>query len=87
MKTPGRLSEEEDTNIPEHESSDELESLAEAVDAAIRSIKDDLGSDKLKPSISDLVRLIQLRKELMTERVRDVTVRWIDPCGTGANEE
>jgi hypothetical protein len=55
-----------------------LELLA-VIDAAIQTAKASL-KDKVweKGSLSDLVRLLQLRKELDSERPRRVSVRWID---------
>ncbi len=62
--------------------------MAEAVNAAIRNIQGKLGNDDMKGSIPDLIRLLQLRKELTDTQPKQVTVRWIDICQTTpANEE
>jgi TusA-related sulfurtransferase len=53
--------------------------LLDTIDAAIQAIQKSLkakGCEKV--SLSDLVRLLQLRKELAEERPRHVSVRWID---------
>jgi hypothetical protein len=52
--------------------------LAEAVDAAISKIQGKLGSEDMKGSVSDLVRLLQLRKELNDAQPSKVTVGWVD---------
>jgi hypothetical protein len=52
--------------------------LAEAVDAAISNIQSRLGKDDMKGSVADLVRLLQLRKELNDTQPQKVTVGWVD---------
>jgi hypothetical protein len=62
--------------------------LASAIDDAIENIREKLTTDDLRASISDLVRLIQLRKELNDEAPKQVTVRWIEEWKNApANEE
>jgi hypothetical protein len=62
--------------------------LASAIDDAIENIRGKLTTDDLRASISDLVRLIQLRKELNDEAPKQVTVRWIEEWkNSPANEE
>jgi len=62
--------------------------LASAIDDAIENIREKLTTDDLRASISDLVRLIQLRKELNDEAPKQVTVRWIEEWkNSPANEE
>jgi hypothetical protein len=62
--------------------------LATAIDDAIENIREKLTTDDLRASISDLVRLIQLRKELNDEAPKQVTVRWIEEWkNSPANEE
>ena len=70
---------------------DELatEHLLAAVDSAIGGIQERLpnladdGQDA-KWSVSDLVRLLQLRDQLQEERPRTIIVRWVDdPRDTG----
>ena len=58
-----------------------------AIDLAIETMKGQLGpAGTLKGSIGDLVRLLQLRKELEGERPRRVSARWIDECPTSTEE-
>ncbi|HWE00589.1 MAG TPA: hypothetical protein VG345_16165 [Bryobacteraceae bacterium] len=52
--------------------------VASAIDEAIDNIRGKLTSEDLRASVSDLVRLIQLRKELTDEAPKQVTVRWIE---------
>jgi hypothetical protein len=62
----------------ETESAKSLDLLA-TVDIAIEAIKVSL-RDKVceKGAISDLIRLLQLRKQLDAARPRHISVRWID---------
>jgi hypothetical protein len=57
------------------ESSDLLATIDIAIQAMKKSLKDK-GCEK--GSLSDLIRLLQLRKELEGERPRRVSARWID---------
>jgi hypothetical protein len=54
--------------------------MARTIDQAIGKIQAQLNSDQLKPSVTDLVRLIQLRNELAGEHPVDITARWVDEC-------
>lgn len=64
------------------------EGVAGAIDHAIDNIRQKLTTDDLRGSISDLVRLIQLRKELIDEGPKQVTVRWVEEWNNSpANEE
>jgi len=54
------------------------EGVARAIDYAIEKIQEQLESDQQKLSVSDLVRLIQLRNELAGNYPMDVTARWVD---------
>jgi hypothetical protein len=53
--------------------------LAE-VEEIIESIQESLSSDDPKPSVLDLVRLLELRRELVKPQTARMTVRWIDEC-------
>jgi hypothetical protein len=55
-----------------------LRGVASAIDEAIDNIREKLTSEDLRASIGDLVRLIQLRKELSDEAPKQVTVRWVE---------
>lgn len=53
--------------------------LVAAIDAGIEIMKARMRKDGAdKTLLSDLVRLLQLRKELDAERPRQISVRWID---------
>jgi hypothetical protein len=53
--------------------------LLETIDIAIQAMKKSLQAKGCeKGSLSDLIRLLQLRKELNAERPRHISVRWID---------
>ncbi len=78
----------EDATIPDSEE-DGLErrknaELGEAVDgainAALAALRFNAKKDTAKASVADLVRLLQLRRELNAERPRKITIRWVDEC-------
>ena len=53
--------------------------LLGAVDAGIEKMRLQLiGQEKGAGTLADLVRLLQLRKELEGDRPRQITARWID---------
>ncbi|MFN7995889.1 MAG: hypothetical protein U0Q18_19920 [Bryobacteraceae bacterium] len=56
----------------------EDENRAEIVKRAIEAIERKLDTSEMKPSIADLIRLLQLQRELEPERVREVNVKWVD---------
>jgi hypothetical protein len=66
---------EEPGNAESAESLDLLETIDLAIQAMQKTLKE---KSCEKGSLSDLVRLLQLRKELAQERPRHVSVRWID---------
>jgi hypothetical protein len=57
---------------------------ARIVRKAIESIEEKLGTEVMKPALSDLVRLLQIEKELNADEPREVRVRWIEPNTTQA---
>lgn len=63
--------------------------MDDAVNAAIKKMTDDMKTtgSSVKGSVTDLIRLLQLRKELEGERPRKVTVRWIgEECDNSTEE-
>lgn len=48
------------------------------VDKAIQNIESKLDTDEVKGSYGDLIRLLQIRKELEAEEPRDVQVKWVE---------
>jgi hypothetical protein len=68
------------TNKTSEETGNNADLLA-AVDAGIEKMRQQLignGQEKGVGTIADLVRLLQLRKELEGDRPRHITARWID---------
>lgn len=53
---------------------------AELLEKAIQSVEDRLNSNQVKATFADLIRLLQMRKELASEAPRQITVTWIDSC-------
>jgi hypothetical protein len=51
---------------------------ARIVRKAIESIEQKLGTPAIKPTLADLVRLLQIEKELDADEPREVRVRWIE---------
>ena len=63
------------------DSANEIEEMLAAVGVAITALQTQLGTKGgAKGSITDLIRLLQLKKELEGERPRHISVRWIDAC-------
>lgn len=62
------------------------EEIAELVDKAIRSFESALDGAGAKCSVGDLVRLLQLRKELAGDTPGNVTIRWVDECNETSSE-
>jgi hypothetical protein len=53
-----------------------VESGIDGIQTRLANIADD--GPEAKWSLSDLIRLLQLRHQLQGERPRNITVRWID---------
>jgi len=51
---------------------------ARVVSKAIASIEQKLGTDAIRPTLADLVRLLQIQKELDADEPREVRVRWVE---------
>lgn len=62
--------------------SDEIATL---VDKAIRSFEGTIDAGG-KCSVGDLVRLLQLRKEMNGDTTGNVTVRWVEECEETSSE-
>jgi len=45
---------------------------------AIERIEEKLGTDAIKPTLADLVRLLQIEKELDADEPRELRVRWVE---------
>jgi hypothetical protein len=54
-------------------------SRARVVQKAVESIEAKLETDEVKGGRGDLVRLLQIEKDLDAVEPREVTVKWVDP--------
>lgn len=48
------------------------------VNKAIGNIEDKLETDEVKGTVGDLIRLLQLKKELDTKTPKEVQVKWVE---------
>jgi hypothetical protein len=48
------------------------------IDAAVNSFLDALRDKKVKLGVADVLRLLDLRKQIAHDRVREVKVRWVE---------
>jgi hypothetical protein len=74
------------SNKPEIKTEQKANDLATAVENAIATIQAELDATSFKPSVADLVRLLQLRKELSDTQPTTVTARWIDEWNEKSDE-
>lgn len=51
----------------------------EVVQGVLDSIGQKVQSDKIKATLGDFIRLLQLRRELEEDQPRNIEVTWIDP--------
>jgi polyhydroxyalkanoate synthesis regulator phasin len=51
---------------------------AELVSELIKKIQGKLAKDELKPTVGDLLRLLQLEQEMEEEQPREIRVSWIN---------
>lgn len=58
-------------------------SESELVDKVIKKIEEDLTQERLKGSVGDLIRLLQLRKELNEDEPKEIKVSWVEPHEEG----
>lgn len=69
------------------------ERLATSIESAISCIQERLANladdddQDAKWSVSDLVRLLQLRNQLHEERPRTILARWVDDPGDSRNND
>ncbi len=61
-----------------HSTSRIPEDQAEAVEQTLNAVWGKVIAEVSKPSVADLIRLLQLRQELKSDRAADITVRWVD---------
>jgi pantothenate kinase len=60
---------------------------ARIVRKAITSIEEKLGASEVKPTLADLVRLLQIEKELDADEPREIIVRWVETATVNALKE
>jgi hypothetical protein len=60
---------------------------AKLVEKAIQSIEGKLGSQNVKATFSDFIRLLQLQKELQIDQPREIKVSWIESSETESTSE
>lgn len=51
---------------------------AEVVSSLIEKIRQKLAKEEFKPTVGDLLRLLQLEQEMEEEQPREIRVSWID---------
>ena len=56
----------------------ESKSSLNTIDEAINAFFEDLKNKDKKLSVSDAIRLLELRKQLASEQVREVKVSWVE---------
>lgn len=54
------------------------EKKAALIQKLIQSIEAKLDSEQIKGSVGDLIRLLQIQKELEDEQPKEITVTWVD---------
>ena len=69
-KSANRRGEKESTRQPETEG---------GIERLIQKFEDSLETDGVKPSVSEYIRLKQLRKELDVEEPKEIKVTWVEP--------
>ena len=52
---------------------------AKVIEELIEKFEKKLGSEDAKATLGDYIRLLQLRKELDEEELREIEVKWVDP--------
>ena len=69
--------------------SESLEPIDKAalVNKLLHSIEQRLEKDELKATLGDLIRLLQLQRELEDEQPGEIEVRWVEPEPANANAE
>jgi hypothetical protein len=49
------------------------------IEKLIKNFEESLGMDGVKPTVSEYIRLKQLRKELDAEEFKEIKVTWVEP--------
>ncbi len=63
--------------------------VAEVLDSVIRSFEALLKDRKVKPTVGDYIRLVQLRRELnrMEDGTKEIKITWVDQKGESSSGE
>lgn len=68
-----------DPSTPEPPGLHQGRERARLVEKAIQSIEQKLGSNDVKATFADFIRLLQLQKELQVDQPREIKVTWVEP--------
>jgi len=60
---------------------------AQAVKSMLTKIETKMKGDKMKATLGDYIRLVQLHKELDDESPKEIRVTWVEPAERSAKEE
>ena len=60
---------------------------AQAVKSMLTKIETKMKGDKMKATLGDYIRLVQLHKELDDESPKEIRVTWVEPVERSAKEE
>jgi hypothetical protein len=60
---------------------------AQAVKCMLTKIEEKMTGDKMKATLGDYIRLVQLHKELDDESPKEIRVTWVEPEKGSAKEE
>lgn len=60
---------------------------AQAVKSMLTKIETKMKGDKMKATLGDYIRLVQLHKELDDESPKEIRVTWVEPAETGSAKE
>jgi hypothetical protein len=59
---------------------------AQAVQSMLTKIEKKMSGDQMKATLGDYIRLVQLRKELGDEPLKEIKVTWVEPARDKAEE-
>jgi hypothetical protein len=60
---------------------------AQAVRSMLTKIETKMNGDKMKATLGDYIRLVQLHKELDDESAKEIRVTWVEPAEKGSAKE
>jgi hypothetical protein len=56
------------------------------VEKAIKSIEKKLGTEAMKATLGDFIRLLQLQKELQVDEPKEIKITWVEKEETSSTE-